>query len=273
MKTLCRYNEKYSIDLEQRLKELNIKYEIKEILQSKRIIFNITKNFEQFECISSLLTSTPLIFKEFDKKDLEEANFLQIIPQMQKVHIENLDNSFYSSCKIVDEFGLKRTYHKQQVGNIAISKMSKDTCYFYSVDTGFSEIFVKSEVAQMVAENDIKGVSFRPVIESGKERNDLYQLWAEKELQFENMKFDGSEKFANCPLCSKYKSVIVENDYQLHLNLCENELDLDFYMTSALFGEGIPYRYYLISQKFYQLLKNEKLDKKVKFVPIVLNDM
>ena len=88
---------------------------------------------------------------------------------------------------------------------------------------------------------------------------------------FDEIKLNGEEVLENCPVCKDNKRIVVGSDYQLCLNMKNKKLNDDFYMTESIWGEGIPYRFYLVSQRFYQLIKNAKMDKKVRFVPVVLN--
>lgn len=268
MKSIYRYIEEYSKNLEQKLKELKIKYEIKNFLDDERIIFKVNESIHNQ--LLSFVKTKPLIFKEYTKKELEEADYLQMIPESQKISINNLEECFQEGCVIIDENNIKRTYHKKQIKDISILNIPKDSYYFYSVDTGFSEIFAKKIIVELISKNNLTGFNMRPVYDLKNNKIDnLYQLLANKEIGFNDIKLNGNEIVTNCPVCEKNKRIVVGNDYQLSLK--NKKLDEDFYMTEAIFGEGIPCRLYLVSQRFYKLIKKEKMDKKVKFIPVVLN--
>ena len=273
MVKIYRFNEEYSKILEHKLNDVKLKYEIKNILGSNRIIFSIKDNLKYDKELELLIKNTPLIFNQFTKKELENANLLQIVPESQKISIINREECFETKCIKEDKFGIKRTYHHKQVGKMEINNVPKqDGCYLYSVDTGFSEIFVRKELVELIQKNNFKGFNISPIyVNKNEECEDLYQLLSDNIIKFEEIKKSSQEKIEHCPICHDYKKIIIDNTYQLHLNIKNKDLDSDFYMTDAVFGEGIPYRIYLVSQRFYQALQKENMNKKVKFIPVVLN--
>lgn len=272
MVKIYRFNEEYSIILEQKLNDLKLKYEIKNILGSNRIVFSIKDNSKDYKELELLTQRDPLIFVQFTKKELENAHLLQIVPESQKISIVNREECFETKCIKEDKFGIKRTYHHKQIDKIRIKNVPKqDGCYLYSVDTGFSEIFARKELIEFIQKNNFKGFNVSPIFEQKNEVcEDLYQLQSYNIIKFEDI-VKGDKNVESCPMCHDYKRIIIDNTYQLHLNKKDKDLDSDFYMTDAVFGEGIPYRIYLVSQRFYQALQKENMNKKIKFVPVVLN--
>ena len=272
MVKIYRFNEEYSEMLEKKLKDMKLKYEIKNILGSNRIIFSIKDNSERYKELELLTQREPLIFVQFTKKELENAHLLQIVPESQKISIINREECFETKCIKEDKFGIKRTYHHKQVGKMEINNVPKqDGCYLYSVDTGFSEIFARKELVELIQKYNFKGFKVSQISEYNNEDcEDLYQLLSDNIIKFEDI-VKGNEKVESCPMCHDYKKIIIDNTYQLHLNKKDKDLDSDFYMTDAVFGEGISYRIYLVSQRFYQALKKEKMNKKVKFIPVIFN--
>ena len=84
----------------------------------------------------------------------------------------------------------------------------------------------------------------------------------------DQIEFGHNEKLRHCPVCGK-EQFFIDDAYQLHL--CFSDLDVlsDLYKTERIFGDRIPYPVYIISQRFYQLLKSNKLASNVTFVPVV----
>ena len=273
MVKIYRFNEEYSKILEQKLNDVKLKYEVKNILGSNRIIFSIKDNSKYDKELELLIKNTPLVYNQFTKKELENAHLLQIVPESQKISIINGEECFEAKCIKEDKFGIKRTYHHKQVGKIKIKNVPKqDGCCLYSVDTGFSEIFARKELVELIQKYNFKGFNISSISEQKNEDcEDLYQLLSDNIIKFEEIETTNQEKIENCPICHDYKKIIIDNTYQLHLNNKNKYLDSDFYMTDAIFGEGIPYRIYLVSQRFYQALQKENMNKKVKFVPVILN--
>lgn len=274
MKIIYRYNENYSKELENKLNKLKIKFRRVIIGETfDKIIFKIVKGSLLEKEIISSLKSEPLIFVEYNNEELNNSDFLRIIPTSQKVEIINKEECFKSLCQKEDQFGIMRTYHEEQIGKIKIKNIPKGSS-LYSLDTGFSHIFADSNFHDMVEKNEIKGIKFNSVgtktVETCKE---FYQLLADNIIKFDDIKLNQgmNVKIERCLICKKKRIIPIDETYQLSLNLKKAELTEDFYATEDIFGEGIPERYYIISQKLYQLIKNEKLDKNIRFVPIILN--
>ena len=65
-------------------------------------------------------------------------------------------------------------------------------------------------------------------------------------LKKEDIVWGYGEKIEKCPMCGKEQ-----------------------YVTERLFSEGFARPIYVISQKFYRLLVENKLDKNISFCPVV----
>jgi len=274
MKIIYKYNENYSKELENKLNKLKIKFKrvtIDRIMD--KITFKMVKGSLLEKEIISLLNSEPLIFVEYNNKELNDADFLRIVPTSQKVKIINKEECFGSLCQIEDQFGIIRTYHEEQMGKIKIKNVPKGSS-LYSPDTGFSHIFADSNFYNMVKKNDIKGIKFNSVGTKTTETcKGFYQLLTDNIIKFDDVKLEigMNVKIENCSICKKKRIVPIDETYQLSLKIKKSDLTEDFYATEDVFGEGIPERYYIISQKLYKLIRKEKLDKNIRFVPIILN--
>ena len=82
---------------------------------------------------------------------------------------------------------------------------------------------------------------------------------------------DHGEDSEFCPLCGK-EDLIPSSSYQMHLYRSHLDLSLDLMSTDRIWGEGISYSMHIISQKFYQILLEEKLTGSLNIEPVVLHD-
>ena len=274
MKIIYRYNKKWSRNLEEKLIDLNIKYK-REIIQGimDNIIFEVIKGTTQENEITSFIdgdSTTCLTYVEYSKKELTSCEFLRIIPKLQSVEILNYEEAFESTCKEIDKHNITRTNHQKQINHFKIKYSPKNTTCLYSINNGFSYIFANEKFYDLANDNDITGIKFNPIYrKNGEVFNDFYQLEANNVLKFDDINIEEHCKIRQCRICKK-QSIIVDELFQLSLNLYKNELKDDFYMTEQIFGEGIPERYYIISKKLYRLMEQEHMDKNVSFIPVLL---
>ena len=274
MKIIHRYNKEWSRNLEEKLIELNIKYK-REIIQGimDNIIFEVTKGTTQGNEIASFVgedSSNYLTYVEYSKKELTNSEFLRIIPKLQSVEILNRDEAFESTCKEIDKHSITRTNHQKQIIPFKIKYSPKNTTCLYSIDNGFSYVFANKKFYDLANDNGITGFKFNHVHgKNGEIFNDFYQLEANNVIKFDDINIEKHCEIRECRICKK-QSIIVDELFQLSLNFYKSELKDDFYMTEQIFGEGIPERYYIISQKLYRLMEQEHMDKNVYFVPVLL---
>ena len=62
---------------------------------------------------------------------------------------------------------------------------------------------------------------------------------------------------------------MIDNTYRLPLDFSKIKQGEDFYMTERIFHEGIAEPLYIISQRFYQLLKKNKFIRNIRFIPVL----
>lgn len=274
MKIIYRYNKEWSRNLEEKLIKLNIKYK-REIIQGimDNIIFEVTKGTTQENEITSFIdrdSTNCLTYVEYSKKELTSSEFLRIIPKLQSVEILNCDESIESTCKEIDKYNITRTYHQKKISPFKIKYSPKNTTCLYSVNNGFSYIFANEKFYALAKDNGITGIEFNPVYgKNGEIFNNFYQLEANNVIKFDDINIEKHCEIRECRICKK-QSIIVDELFQLSLNLYKSELKDDFYMTEQIFGEGIPERYYIISQRLYRLMEQEHMDKNVSFIPVLL---
>lgn len=266
------YCEKYSDKLIQKLNEKKIKFRVigDGILVNKMISFSIYDDLEAMEEVIKCVKSKPIITKEYSNEELTNARLLCILPLQKKITITNLKEAFDFSCCYKNILGIEKAYHKKQVSYFKIQKLPSinTQTVFYAGDTGNSEIFVDQRVYNLVKDSNLKGVDFVPVKDrDGNFTDALFQMSTKQHIDIHNIKIDSEDKIRKCPICGQ-KKIVTDSEYQLRLLQDDFEISSDLYMTESVFGEGLSYPYYLISQRFYQLLLKNKLLKNVNLSPV-----
>lgn len=275
-----RYKYYYYVSANSRLIEFLdancIRYKIDESkITTTKVIFSLWSSSANtpalVENLASLCRRDPIITLEFSEAELEQSKFLVVKPKKQKIEITNAKDSFAHSCEMVDSFGITRVEHEWQIGTLAIAKepSMKTNTALWASDSGFAEIFADSRVYELVASNALSGIKFEKVLlKDGTYSNKIYQMTSQHLIQQETISLGHGEKVQKCPLCGK-EQFYIDSSYQLHLNDIETLLDSDFYSTDRIFGDGIAEPFYIISQRFYQLLKKNNLARSVSFSPVV----
>lgn len=222
------------------------------------------------ESLANICHRDPIITLEFSKAELKKAKLLVIRPKRQKIEIINGKEAFAHSCTW-DTFGITRVNHEWQIGTLAIAKEPSITTNtaLWASDSGFSEIFADSRVYDLVSFNNLSGINFEKVLlKNGEYSNKIYQMTSKHLIQKEMIAVGHGEKIQKCPMCGK-EQFGINSSYQLHLNNSETLVDSDFYTTDRIFGDGIAEPLFIISQRFYQLLKQNNLAGNVVFTPVV----
>ena len=275
-----RYKYYYYLSANSRLIEYldanHIRYTISESkITTTKVIFSLWSSSANTSAhvknLAGLCCRDPIITTEFSKAELEQAKLLVVRPKRQKIEITNGKEAFAHSCVRVDSFGITRVEHEWQIGTLAISKepSMKTNTALWASDSGFAEIFADGRVYELVASNGLSGIKFEKVIlKDGTYSNKLYQITSQHLIQQEMISMGHGEKIQKCPICGK-EQFCIDSSYQLHLNDLETILDSDFYATDRIFGDGIAEPLYIISQRFYQLLKKNNLAGSVSFSPVV----
>lgn len=136
---------------------------------------------------------------------------------------------------------------------------------FWTEDTGLAERFADYRVYNLVKENFLNGIEFKKVMDKkGVYSETLYQMTSTNILGSECIGKGYGEEKEICHICGR-EQYCIDNAYQLHLDFSKIDLQSDLYMTERIFGPGISYPLYIISQRFYQLLKQNKLAGGVTF--------
>ena len=275
MKHRYYFCQQYDLRLVQYLEKNNVKYKIVgEHTILPMITFDICDTFvDTKRCLKELeemKVKLPIVYVEYSKSEIENAELLVLSTQKQCINILNEQEAYDYSCKWVNAFGISKVNHKEQKNLFKIRKepACNSRTAFWSEDTGKAEVFVDFRVHKLIEDNCLKGISLKNVIlPSGEYSENLYQLTAENTLNRNQISMGYGERKEICSLCKK-EQFFIDNVYQLHLDFSKIEKK-DFYVTERMWGEGIAYPIYIVSQKFYQLLKENKLSGNLKFSPIV----
>lgn len=229
------------------------------------------ETIELIDCLANMDIKDPITTIEFTQSEINHADLLVMRPKRQKIEIINVDTAFVYSCTRVSGFGITRARHEYQVGELAIAKeppMNTNTA-LWSSDTGFSEIYADKRVYDLVNMNTLCGIKFEKVfLKNGVYSDKLYQLKTENLISREMIDEGHGEKILKCPICGK-EQLYIDTSYQLYLKDFKTISPSDFYITDSIFGDGRPEPIYIISQRFYQLLKKNNLSKNVNFSPVI----
>ncbi len=216
--------------------------------------------------------SHPMIENIYTKNELLSSEYLTIHPKKQVVDIKNIDDATETSCDYKNAFGIEKTNHVSQKSSFEIYSLKKNdkTCFYFE-SSGISYLFAKISMIQVFEQNHISGILPYPVYLS-KEKNiqaEVTQLMSTEMIFLTSIFIDKEDRLKKCQFCGRTKIVDVSG-YQLKLDTSKLLLNDDFYMTEAVFGEGIPHPIYLVSQKLYRLIMEEHFNKNVRFEPVIL---
>lgn len=238
------------------------------------VIFNLWSTTENlnyyFEELQKMNVNSPIMIAEFSASELSNAKLLVMTPKKQCIDILN-DEAYEYTCKWTNSSGEIISKHEEQKELFVIKKepSSNSQTAFWAESTGFSEIFTDYRVYELANSNSLTGIDFKNVILKNRDfSKHIYQMSSKNKLNNQCIVFGYGEKRQVCEICGK-EQYFIDNAYQLHLDFDKIQTHSDLYVTERIFGEGIAYPLYIISQRFYQLLKKHKLVGGVTFSPIV----
>jgi hypothetical protein len=268
--------ERYSDKLIKLLKKYNIKYSIAgdDKIVPRLIVFDIFLDqpfYSEIKKSTPTTRSHPLVFAEYSTSEIDNADWLMMRPILNRVEVINVEKAFLFSCVYYTQSGSQRVHHKEQKELLQVASEVKwgKKNFFYSIDTGFSEIFINLAVKDMIKKNDIRGAVVKPVLNgSGHYCVNTFQLLGERILNFDAIALGFGERIEKCPICGKTQ-FSNNNTYQLHIKNGLMDQHMDIYMTASVFGYGIPEPLFIISQRFYRLILEQKMSAEIKFEPIV----
>ena len=251
------------------------KNEIKYKIKDDFVIINIVGPTEREGAIIKEISNQPFSLGNqlmltvtcvFDKEELERAKLLTIRPKYQKFDYE--DSALVEVCEGVQG---NRHFLYEQVGNLKVWDLpsTKSKTHFWAeayVERMF--LLTSRAVYDLIQSSDIKGAVFKNVIvRGGKYSENFYQLTSDTVIGRECVEHGYGEKEFSCQVCGQ-KWYSLGNTVQLHLDFSKFELNKDIYITEAMFGRNSAAPLYIISQKLYRLLNENKLLKNVIVEPV-----
>ena len=262
-----------SAELEQALKELDIHYDVSDYgsLVPTLISFTIRDNIEKVANISALTKHKPIVTAVYTRSEIERAKLLWLWPKKQNIEITNRAQAFTYTCSYTCSYG-NRVHHEKQVAPLHIARQPsyKGNCAFWCEDTVFAQLFTDIRVRKIVEANSLTGFVFHDVIlKNGSRAENIFQLGSTAVLPIEAIATGYGEIANTCPFCGKVQFEH-DNKYQLHLRSDVVASCSDFYMTEDFWGPGIGRPLYIISQRFYQHLINNKLTDGITVSPVVI---
>lgn len=263
------FRENYSQNLMAFLSENKIKYtEKKNDFIGMHLITFTVDNPQLAEQLLAFAKNEPIIEVKYSQKELESASLIRIHAKRQEVNVINSADAFEFGCKIVDQNGIGRAYHKEQVRSVKIDKCPKEKkgSVLYSPIVGFGELFADARFYELCKKNKLAGIRFLPVYDKkGAEQQGLWQVTADGVISVSDIVLGYGEKMISCPVCNQ-KKIVPPQAYELHVKAMN--VEQDFYVTERVFGEGISDPYFLISQRLYQLLAAEGLLNDLVLIPV-----
>ena len=268
--------EFYKKDLEKYLCVKGIKYKKSECnITGDRLIFSLWSNNSDLERtlneLRNLRVRDPIVFVTYSASEINTANWLVLTPKKQSIDIVNSEEAYEYSCEWISSMGVEKVNHKRQKDSFVVKKepSMKTSTAFWTEDTGFAELFADYRVCEMVKDNSLRGIKFENVRnKKGICSEHLFQVKTSNIICNDHIEFGHGERKEVCHICGK-EQFFIDDTYQLHLNVSELEMQDDLYVTERIWGEGIAYPLYIISQRFYQLLKQNKLLGGLNLSPVV----
>ena len=237
------------------------------------IKFELTGPLETIEELSQKYRCSPHIEAVYSEDEIREAALLWMTPAKQIIDIVNVDEAFSFSCEWIDSRGCGRAHHKEQVGTFKIRRepSSKLSTAIWAGTTGFAEVFADKRVLKLSEEEGLKGIQFKNVkLPGNRYSENIFQVYTENRIEQNCLMLGNGEKEIICPICGR-KQYGISDAYQLHLNVDVHKHTADLYMTENVFGYGIAGPLYLVSQRFYRALRQNKLDRNISFDPVAIH--
>lgn len=276
MKYQYYFCELYKVKIEKYLKEKNIRYQKYECdVTGDRLVFSVWSNNKNYKTIlnelEKLNVRDPLVFVTYTPTEINNANLLVMTPKKQAIDIINNEEAYKFSCEWISSVGIEKAHHMEQIGTFVIRKepSTKKSTAFWSEDTGFAELFTDKRVYELVKEHSLQGIRFENVMnKKGIYSENIFQIKSPNIITRDLIEMGHGERKEICHICGK-EQFFINNIYQLHLDFSKLEVQSDLYMTERMWGEGIAYPLYIISQRFYRLLKQNKLAGGITVSPVV----
>ena len=212
---------------------------------------------------------------EYTAKDRDAAEYLWIRSKKLCIEVANADEAYEYSCYHTPPgHQAPRPNHETQVSMLRVCNVPKPTTQTAFCTTDFDDgyLFADHRIKALAEAHQLKGIEFHPVRRwNGQISEDFFQVLGTPFVSVSAMARGYGEEFTTCPVCGK-EMMHVTGCYQMHLNRSQLDTSLDFLYTEPVCGPLHPFSCQLISQRFYRLLKQEKLAGGLFFNPVVLHD-
>lgn len=252
------------------------KYHDHKMLAPDQITFSLYTDDPRFDTIEKKLMEqhhrAVARYLEFTDEELSSARYLWLWPRKQQIEISNEKQAYQETCQRLNQYGNPLPAHRTQITDFLIRKepSTKSNTAFWNEKYGFAELFTDWRVVALVEAHNMKGIGFRSVkIKKDIDSDTIFQVVSEEKVCTSNIVLGYGEREIICPICRNKRYYIdAGGSYQLHVLSTQNWNGLDFLMTEKIWGDGAMFPIYIISQKFYRLLREHNLAGGVAFYPI-----
>lgn len=273
MRTRYYYCFRYRKEVYDVLEECNIPSSLEYGLLS----FSIYTDEECFTKIRKMMEGIrdPLTFREFSKEELDGAQWLLMRSKCGKISTGNEEYTFSFTCPYAQN--PVRYHHIEQVAPYLLYKPIKwkNRNNFYSDDCGdFYTIFCSSH-AKSVLSSFFTGICYDKVLKKDGSTawEDIFQLRFTNILPLEALMLPASAQTIKCPSCGRVEIDVLEpEEYLMKLNRDVFDGNGDIFATPSVFGPGATHPYYIVSQRFRQIILENLQERNMVFVPIQETD-
>ena len=124
-------------------------------------------------------------------------------------------------------------------------------------------------IKKLSEEANLNGMNFGNILsKKGESVANLFLLDSPCKLPLEAVAPGHGETPYKCACCGRV-ALEFTNSYTLHLKAASIPDGTDFCMTDSFWGEGFSFPFYIISQRFYRLLKENKLTGGIRLSPVI----
>ena len=243
-------------------------------------ILEISENDKNYPEISQIMKKPGVlesIHELFSNSELEQADWLYIRSTWRCAYPEPRDHfgflcTTYNMPKsALDECsGMICRCQLKQTAPFSLGKTPNwKTRGFTMLNCVEDEIFVSDTVKHLLADSQIRGLSFQCVLDKkGNVLNNISQIIVNDTVD-PGVDISCVQRFSVCPYCGNKKLVLKPGMLSIS-KTCFKSIQSDIVKTSERFGEITDSRKILISHDFYKTIKQNKIDQCLVFQPISL---
>lgn len=258
------------------------------------LIFDVPENHPQMAELEALLPEeTPtgedldsdeestfiLCWAEYSEADRMNAEWLEVLSTfMNVIPVEELidgeeKRNYKETCFL--RFSEREHYpiyaHSVLMDPCVVSRPVKwRNKYFCSMDTDQSVLFCSEEARRILTENHVTGIEFQPVIKKSTRapREDLYRLQSSYTISDKALLPLNNMESSLCPVCGqqRLRSLGQKSRYGVWKDSIDK--NIDFCTTPPMFHFESGYNVFLISQRLYRILKENKMTRSLIFTPL-----